>query len=81
VSRESLVWNIRLKVLRGVRVAGSGVGLLDGQTTKRDSIASVEGDGVFTVKKTGTKERGLFRQVGLGHVPKVFREPIRGFHD
>jgi hypothetical protein len=35
----------RLGMQRGVEVAGNGVGLLDFQTTKRDSIASAEGMG------------------------------------
>jgi hypothetical protein len=32
-------------MLRGVGAAGNGVGLLNGQNTKRGSIASVEGIG------------------------------------
>jgi hypothetical protein len=43
VRREVLVWNTRLRIERGVRVAGNGVGLLNGRTTKRDSIALEEG--------------------------------------
>jgi hypothetical protein len=46
---EVLVWNTRLRMQKGVEVTGSGVGLLNGQTAKWDSIASVEGGGgVFT---------------------------------
>jgi hypothetical protein len=50
VRKEAIVWNTRLRLQRGVGVGGSGVGLLNGQTTKRDSIASVEGVvvGLFT---------------------------------
>jgi hypothetical protein len=40
---EALVWNTRLRMQGGVGVTDIGVGLLNGQTTKRDSIASVEG--------------------------------------
>jgi hypothetical protein len=39
----ALIWNTRLRMERGVGVAGHGVSLLNGQTTMRDSIASVEG--------------------------------------
>jgi hypothetical protein len=38
---------------RGVGVAGNGVGLLNAQTTKRDSIAWVEGCGGGGVYKAG----------------------------
>jgi hypothetical protein len=65
---------------RGVGVVGNGMGVLNGQVTKRDSTALEEGDGLFTVNTTGVKDRGLHHQVGLGHVPKVYRQPIRGFH-
>jgi hypothetical protein len=44
--REALVWNTRLRMQRRVELAGSDVGLLNGQTTKRDSVASV--GGLFT---------------------------------
>jgi hypothetical protein len=33
---RKLVWNIRLRMQRGVGVAGSGVGFVNGQATKRD---------------------------------------------
>jgi hypothetical protein len=42
VRREALVWNTRLRAEKGVGVAGNGVGLLNGQTTNKDSIASEE---------------------------------------
>jgi hypothetical protein len=65
----------------GERSGGSRcVRLLNGQTTKRDSIAS-EGEGLFTVNTAGVKDRGPLRQVEMGHVPKVFMGPIRSFHD
>jgi hypothetical protein len=49
VRLEALVLNTRLRMQRGVGVAGSGLCLLNGHTTKGDSIASVEGvgDGVI----------------------------------
>jgi hypothetical protein len=34
--KQALVWYTRLRTQRGVGVAGSGVGLLNGQTTKQD---------------------------------------------
>jgi hypothetical protein len=46
VIMEALVWNARLSMQRGVGVAGNVVGLLNGETTKRNSIASVEGGGI-----------------------------------
>jgi hypothetical protein len=52
VRMEALVWNTRLRIERGVGVAGNGMGLLNGQTTKRDSIASVEGLGGGIVYRT-----------------------------
>jgi hypothetical protein len=58
-------------------VASNGVGLLNGQTKKRDSIASVERVWVGVVYKAWLKCNRPRRQVYLGHVPKVFREPIR----
>jgi hypothetical protein len=62
-------------------VAGDAVGLLNKQATMRNSIASVEGKWLFAVNDAGVKDMGPRRQVDLGHVPKVFQEPIRGFHD
>jgi hypothetical protein len=62
-----------------VGVAGNGVGLLNGQTTKQDFIASVEGVGWGVVCRVGVEDTRLHHQVYLGHVLKVFREPIRGF--
>jgi hypothetical protein len=60
-------------------VAGNGVGFLNGQNTKRDSIA-LEGEGaVVYSKRAGVNNRGHRRQVNLGHVPNVFREPIGSF--
>jgi hypothetical protein len=47
VRKEALVWNNRLRMERGVGIAGNGVGLLNGPTTKVDSIASVEEVGLF----------------------------------
>jgi hypothetical protein len=65
-----------------VGVAGNGVGLLNGQTAKRGSIAPAEGGGwLLTANTAGVKDRGRRRQVDLVHIPKVFMEPIRGFHD
>jgi hypothetical protein len=43
VRKEALVWNTRLRMEKGMGVVGNGVGLLNGQTTKGDSIASEEG--------------------------------------
>jgi hypothetical protein len=60
-------------------VAGNGVGFLNSQTTKRDSIASVEVVGSGVVYKARLKDTEPRLQVYLGHVPKVFTEPIRGF--
>jgi hypothetical protein len=37
--------------------------------------------GWLGVYKAGVYDMGLHQQVHLGHGPKVFREPIRGFHD
>jgi hypothetical protein len=42
---------------RGVVVSGNDVGLLNGQTTKRDSIASVEGVGLFTKQGFRIRDR------------------------
>jgi hypothetical protein len=52
VRREELIWNSRLGMEEGVRVAGSGLGLLNGQTTMQDSIASEEGEGVVYSKQS-----------------------------
>jgi hypothetical protein len=38
---------------RRVGVAANGVGLSNGQTTKRGCKASEEGDGLFTVNRVG----------------------------
>jgi hypothetical protein len=46
---------------RGGGVAENGVGLLNGQTTKRYSIAFEEGDGLFTVNTAWIKVRGSRR--------------------
>jgi hypothetical protein len=65
-----------------VGLAGNGVGVLNGQTTKQDSVVLVEE--LFTVnaaREAGDKFKELHHQVDLGHVCKVFREQIRGFHD
>jgi hypothetical protein len=43
---EGLVWNTRLRMQRGVGVAGYDVGLFNGHATKQDSIALVEKVGV-----------------------------------
>jgi hypothetical protein len=51
VRREELVWNIRLRMDREVRVAGNGVGLLIGQTIKRNSTASEEREKWFRVNR------------------------------
>jgi hypothetical protein len=53
-----------------VGVAGNGVGLLNGQTTKRDSTASEEWEELFTVNRGWVKDRGPCCQVDLCHVPK-----------
>jgi hypothetical protein len=79
VRREGLVRDTGMRVSRQlVCVLGE---TLNGQTTKGDAIASEEGEGLFTVKVGMVKDRGLCRQLDLGHVPKVYREPIKGFHD
>jgi hypothetical protein len=40
-----------------------------------------EGGRLFTVNRAGVKDRGLYHQMDLGHIPKIFRELIRGSHD
>jgi hypothetical protein len=60
-----------VKLEGGVGVAGSDVGLLYHQTTMRDSVASEEGEGLFTVNRAGVKNRGPCCQVDPGHVLKV----------
>jgi hypothetical protein len=52
----ALVWNTRLRMQRGVGVAGKGVDLLNDQTKKR-SIASVEGVGMRLFTKQGVRIR------------------------
>jgi hypothetical protein len=69
---DKLVSNTRLVMQRGVGLAGNGVGFLNGQTTKRDNIASVEGVGSSVVYKARLKDTEPRLQVYLGHVPKVF---------
>jgi hypothetical protein len=64
-----------------VGVAGNGVGLLNGQTIKRDSMTSEEGEGLFTLNTTGVKDRVSSRHEDLGHVANVFKEMIRGLYD
>jgi hypothetical protein len=73
--REELVSNTRLRKERGVGIAGNGMGLLNGLTTNRYSIAFVEGGG------------GCLQSKGVGYstaspsVPgsclKNLREPIK----
>jgi hypothetical protein len=41
---------------RGVGVAGNGVGLLNGQTTKRDSIALEKGEGFLQSTQQGLRK-------------------------
>jgi hypothetical protein len=53
VRKEALLWNTRFRMQRGVGVAGNGVGLLNGQTSKSDSIDSPEGGGVVYGKVEG----------------------------
>jgi hypothetical protein len=81
VRRDMLVWNTRLRMERGVGVAGNGMGLLNDQTAKPDSKLWRRREGLFTFNTAGVKDKGPLRQIDLGHVPKVFREPIRNFHD
>jgi hypothetical protein len=78
---EALVWNTRLRMQRGVGVAGNGVSLLNGQTTRRDSKLRRRREGLFAFNKAGVKDKEPRSQVDLGHVSKIFRESIRGFHD
>jgi hypothetical protein len=40
-----------------------------------------KGERLFEVNRAIVKGRGPRLQVDLGHVPKVFREAVRGFHD
>jgi hypothetical protein len=56
---EALVWNTKLRMQRGVGIIGNGVGLLNGQTATRNSIASTEGVGValFTNQDFRTRDR------------------------
>jgi hypothetical protein len=49
---ETLVWDTRLRLEGGVEVAGSGMGLLNGQATKGDPIALEEGVGVAYSKQS-----------------------------
>jgi hypothetical protein len=56
VRREALVWTTRLRTERGVGVTGNGVGLLNSQTTKRDSLVSEEGEVLFTANTVGVKD-------------------------
>jgi hypothetical protein len=50
-----------------------GVGLLNGQITKRDSMASEEGGkGLFTVNTTGVKDRRAVSPRGPGSYPDNF---------
>jgi hypothetical protein len=72
--KEALVWNTRLRMQKEVGVAGNGGDVLNGQTTKQDSVASGVGE-LFTVNTAGNKDRGPCRQADLHHVPKVFRQP------
>jgi hypothetical protein len=39
------------------------------------------GEMEFIASAEGGREQGPCSQVDLGYVPKVFREPVRGFHD
>jgi hypothetical protein len=50
---EALVWNTRLRMERGMGVAGSGMSLLNVHTTKQDSIALAEGLGVSVIYRAG----------------------------
>jgi hypothetical protein len=59
-----LVWNKRLMMERGVGVAASGLDLLNGQTTKLDSIASVEGVGLGLFTKQGFRTYDFAACVG-----------------
>jgi hypothetical protein len=65
---------------KGAGVAVNGVGL---QMARRQSeITSFGGRGRgWGCLKIRLKDMELCRQVYLGHVLKVFREPIRGFYD
>jgi hypothetical protein len=71
---EVLVSNTRLREQREVGVEGSVVGLLNDQTTKRESIPSEEA--LFVFNRAGVKDRGPHRQVYLGHVSKSFKLSI-----
>jgi hypothetical protein len=44
-------------------------------------VASVEGVGGWGCLHSRLRNTEPRPQVYLGHVPKVFREPIRGFYD
>jgi hypothetical protein len=44
-------------------------------------LRSRTGEELLTVNTAEDKARRPRRQVDLGHVPKAFMEPIRGFHD
>jgi hypothetical protein len=78
---EALVWNTRLKIDRGMGVADNCVVLLNGQTTKQDSIALVERVGGCGCLQTRGLGYGTMSPMYLSHVPKVVMEPIRGFYD
>jgi hypothetical protein len=61
----------QMRMERGMGLAGNGVGLLNGQTTKRDSITSEDGGGgLFRVNTAGFMDRGPRHQVDLGCVLK-----------
>jgi hypothetical protein len=55
VRREVLVWNTRLRMEGRVVEADSDIGLLNGQTTKQDSIALRLGGRVVYIKHHGLR--------------------------
>jgi hypothetical protein len=85
VRKEALVRDTCVRMKGGVVVEGSGMGF--GGNVKwpdykvRFHSFGGGGWGLFTVSRAMAKDRELRHKVDLDHVPKVFREPIRGFHD
>jgi hypothetical protein len=75
---EALIWDTRVRMEEGVGVPGSGVGF--GRSVKEPAY-SPRAERVFIVNRTVVTDGGPRRRVDLGHVRKVFREPIRGFYN
>jgi hypothetical protein len=78
---EAIVRNNRLRMVRGVGVAGNGACLRNDQTTERDSIAPMEGEGgVLLFTDQGFRIRDCVAK-WTWVMSRNFRETVRGFHD